>query len=102
MGDFNSEPVEETMSDFMELYDLKSLARVPTCYKNPENPPCIDLFLTSKNLCVQGTNTFETGLPNFHKLVATVMKTYFRKMKLKTRRYRNYKTLTIMDSDQLC
>ena len=23
MGDFNSEPIEETMSDFMELYDLK-------------------------------------------------------------------------------
>ena len=29
MGDFNSEPMEETMSDFMELCDLKKLVRVP-------------------------------------------------------------------------
>ena len=29
MGDFNSEPMEETMSDFMELYDLKKLVRMP-------------------------------------------------------------------------
>ena len=24
MGDFNSEPIKETMSDFMELFDLKT------------------------------------------------------------------------------
>ena len=46
MGDFNSEPIEETTSDFTELYDLKNLVRVPTCYQNPENPSHIDLFLT--------------------------------------------------------
>ena len=32
MGDFNSEPMEETMSDFMELYDLKKLVRMPIIY----------------------------------------------------------------------
>ena len=53
MGDFNSEPIEETTSDFTELYDLKNLVRVPTCYKNPENPSHIDLFLT-KNLLDPG------------------------------------------------
>ena len=30
MGDFNSEPIEEIMSDFMELYDLKTLVRLPS------------------------------------------------------------------------
>ena len=91
MGDFNSEPIEETISDFMELYDLKNLVRVPTCYKNPENRSCNDFFLINKNLCFQDTNAFETGLPDFHKLFVTVMMTYFRKMKLKTIRYRSYK-----------
>ena len=89
------------MNDFIELYDVKNLVRVPTCYKNPENLSCIDLFLTNKNLCFQDTDAFETELSDFHKLVVMVMKTYFRKMKPKTIRYRSYKTLTIMHSDQL-
>ena len=91
MGDFNSEPIEETTSDFMELYDLKNLVRVPTCYKNPKNRSCTDFFLINKNLCFQDTIAFEAGLPDFHKLFVTVMMTYFTKMKLKTIRYRSYK-----------
>ena len=79
------------MNDFMESYDLKNLVRVPTCHKNPENPSCIGLLLTNKRLCFQDTNAFETGLSGFHKLVVTVMKTYFRKMKPKSLRYRSYK-----------
>ena len=75
----------------MDLYDLENLVRVPTCYKNPENPSCIFLFLTSKNLCFQDTNAFEAGLPDSHKLAVTVTKAYFRKMKPKTIRYKSYK-----------
>ena len=30
MDDFNSEPTEETMTDFMELYDLKKVS--PSAY----------------------------------------------------------------------
>ena len=63
---------------------------MPTCYKNPKNPFCIDLFITNKNLYFQDTNAFETGLSDFRKQVVTVMKAYFRKMKLKTIRYRSY------------
>ena len=59
MCDYNLEPIEETMSDFMELYDLKNLVCVPICFNNPDNPSCIDLFLTNKNLCFQDTNAFE-------------------------------------------
>ena len=87
--DFDWKPIEETMIDFMELHDLKNLIRVLTCYKNPENSSCIDLFLTNKKLCFQDTNTFETGLSDFHRLVVTVMKTYFTKMRPKTIRYRS-------------
>ena len=43
--DFNSEPLYETMSDFMELYDLKTIVRVPMGYKNLENRSYIDFFL---------------------------------------------------------
>ena len=91
MGDFNSEPMEETMSNFVELRDLKNLVCVPTCYKNPEHPSCIDFFLTRKNLCFHDTNNFDTGLSDFHKLIATVMVTYIRKMKVRTIRYRSHR-----------
>ena len=59
MGDFNLKAMEETMSDFMELFDLKNLFRLPTCYKNPEKPSCTDFLLTNKNLCFQDTNAFD-------------------------------------------
>ena len=64
MGDFNSEVIEEAMGDFCELFNLKNLVKDPTCYKNPENPSCIDLIV------------IETGLSDFHKLTATVLKTF--------------------------
>ena len=53
MSDFDSEPIEETMSNFIELYDLKNLVRVPALYKNNENCSCIDIILAKKNICFQ-------------------------------------------------
>ena len=47
VGDFNSEINDKCMNDFCESYNLSSLIRESTCYKNPENPSCIDLFLTN-------------------------------------------------------
>ena len=37
---------KKNMSYFMSTYDLKRLAK-QTCFKNPENPSCVDLFLTN-------------------------------------------------------
>ena len=47
VGNFNSEINDKCMNDFGESYNLNSLIRESTCYKNPENPSCIDLFLTN-------------------------------------------------------
>ena len=38
IGDLNVEVNLECMKHFCETYDLESLNKVPTCYKNPENP----------------------------------------------------------------
>ena len=43
IGDFNSEINERSMHDFCNVYNLESLSNTPTCFKNPENPSCIDL-----------------------------------------------------------
>ena len=79
MNDFNLVILnlcKKTMSSFKKLYEVKNLVREHSCYKNAENPYCIDLFLTNKNFCFQDTNVFETGFCNSHKLVVTVMKTF--------------------------
>ena len=43
VGDFNSEINDKCMNDFCQSYNLSSLIRESTCYKNSENPSCIDL-----------------------------------------------------------
>ena len=35
------------MKTFCEVYNLKSLIKQPTCYKNPDKPSCVDLLLTN-------------------------------------------------------
>ena len=47
LGDFNVEVKEKNISDFMVTYNLKSLVKQKTCFKNPDNPSCIDLILTN-------------------------------------------------------
>ena len=48
IGDFNVEANDSAISVFSDTYDLKSLTKEPTCYKNSNKPSCIDLILTNK------------------------------------------------------
>ena len=77
--------------NFCSLYDLSCLIKGPTCFKNAENPSCIDLILTNRPRSFQNSSIIETGLSDFHKLTVTVLKTTFRKMPPKIVKYRNYK-----------
>ena len=92
LGDFNSCRDDSPVIAFCETYKLRNLVKHSTCYKNPQNPLCIVLFLTKKLLTFQTTTVIETELSDFHKMVAAIMKMSFPKMKLKVIRYRNYKT----------
>ena len=47
IGDFNSALNQSCMKAFYESYNLSSLIKEPTCCKNPQNPSCIDLILTT-------------------------------------------------------
>ena len=68
IGDFNSEMFEKDMNEFCDLYNLKNLIREPTCYKNRNNPTCIDLMLTNREKHFQNSTTIESGLSDFHKM----------------------------------
>ena len=80
------------MTAFSNVNNLKSLNKEPPCFKNPKNPSCINLFLTNRSRCFQNTSTIETGISDFHKLVVTVLKMFYKKQKPKIIQYRNYKT----------
>ena len=91
IGDFNSEITEFAMKNICDIYRLKNLVNVPTCYKNPLKPSCIDLFLTNCSRSFQDTQVIETGLSDFHKMNITVLKMFFSKQKHDTVFFRNYK-----------
>ena len=91
MGDYNCEIAEYAMNEFCCVYNLSSLVKKPTCFKNPFHPSCIDLILTNKSASFQNNMVVETGLPDFHKLTITVKKCSFQKQSPKVIYYRNYK-----------
>ena len=91
IGDFNIEADSKEMSSFCDTFDLTSLIKEPTCYKNPDNPSCIDLILTNKPLNFQNSCVAETGLSDFHRMILTVTKMTFQKLQPRVISYRDYK-----------
>ena len=57
IGDFNHIETEINTKNFMESHGLKNLVKEPTCYKNPQNPSCIDLIMTNKSNNFKNTTT---------------------------------------------
>ena len=82
LGNFNFEVKEKNISDFMSTYNLKSLVKQKTCFKNPDN---------KLSPSFQKSSVFEMGLSDFHKFTTRVLKQYFPKTKPKTVNYRNYR-----------
>ena len=80
------------MQEFCNIYNFKNLIKEPACFKNIENPICIDLILTNRPLYFQNSTVIDIGLSDFHKLTITIMKANFQKHMPITFNYRNYKS----------
>ena len=80
LGDFNADIEEKHVKCFCDNYNLKSLIKQPTCYKNPDNPTCVDQLLTNAPLSFQSTCVLETRLSDFHLMTLTVMRKSFKKL----------------------
>ena len=91
LGDFNSEITENTMKEFIDIYNLSSLIKEHTCFKNPLNPSIIDLILTNRPRSFQNSQAIELGLSDHHKLTITIMKAFFPKQAPIIISYRDYK-----------
>ena len=48
LGDFNSGPCEQPMRNFCHVYNCQNIIKDKTCFKNPHNPSCVDLFITNR------------------------------------------------------
>ena len=64
---------------------------MPTCFKNPSNPSCIDVMLTNHSRSFQNSLAIDTGLSDFHRMTVTVMKAYSPKLCPKLVNYRDFK-----------
>ena len=91
LGDFNVSIDNSYMAGFCDTDDLRSLIMEPKCYKNPENPTCIDLILTNHPLSFQNSCVLETGLSDFHKMSVTIMKASFQRLQSRIINYRDYR-----------
>ena len=90
----------QTLDIYSDIYDKFLLAGefneeegescLDTCFKDIENPSCIDLFITNSVHSFQNTKTISTGLSDCHQMVVTVLKTTFQKSKPREITYRKY------------
>ena len=82
--------IEPYLNSFCDIYNLKNLVKESTCCKNPDNP-CIHLYITNRPRTFECTTTIETFISDFHKLVVTVLKSFYKKQRPKIIYYRNFK-----------
>ena len=73
----------------MNSFSLENIIKEPTCYRS-DSPTCIDLILTSDTSRLTNTMTFETGVSDFHVMIATALKRGFHKQGPKVITYRDY------------
>ena len=91
VGDFNLNETDPVLKEFLYKNDAKNLVKQKTCFKNPNNPSCIDLFITNRTSSFQNTVALGSGLSDFHKMILTVFKTTFQKIQPREIVYRNFK-----------
>ena len=84
LGDLNDQISDPVLNDFCNVYNLFSLVI-------PYNPLCKDLFLTNYLRSFQKTVTIETSILDFHKMVITVMKAFYKNQKPRIVQFSIYK-----------
>ena len=83
MGNFNID-INKTdftgfrkLEEFFDNFNLTSLVKSNTCFTE-------NRLLTNKPMSFQVTNSAETGLSDYHKLILLFMKSYISRINLKT------------------
>ena len=89
VGDFNAEETEPCLNSFLSEFNITNLVKKNNrCFSSKENRSFIDLTNSSNSF--QHTQTISSGLSENHKMVVTVLKNTFSKIKAKGIIYRSY------------
>ena len=78
---FNVETEEESINEFLNLYNLKNLVKQNPGFEDPDKPTFIDLILPNCPCSFQNADIFKTRLSDLHKIRFTVLKQHFFKTK---------------------
>ena len=89
-GDFNLEPTNPVMINFMDSQNFTNLIKNNRCFKGVGS--FIDLILTNRKYCFKNSSSYETGISDHHHLIFSIMKTTFASEEPKKFVYRDYKT----------
>ena len=74
-GDFNLEPTNPVMMNFLDSQNFINLIKNNTCFKGVGS--CIDLILTNRKYCYKNASSCETEISDHHHLIFSIMKTTF-------------------------
>ena len=74
---------------------IPKLGIAKTCFKSTNNPSCIDLFVTNSPKSFQNAIPFSSGLSDFHKMILTILKSTFPKVRPKQVVYRKFKNFDL-------
>ena len=88
LGDFNCEVDKHDMPNFLTSSELSSMITEPTCFKNPDNPKCIDLMLTNYPRSFHSSTSVCNSISDFHNITISVLKITFEKCPPKSIKYR--------------
>ena len=67
------------------------MVKEKTCFKNINNPTCVDLLISNKQKCFKSATTIDTGLSDFHKMALVVLKKKSERAKPRVISYRDYR-----------
>ena len=73
MGGFDAKLEDPSIKTFSNSFNRMSLIDKPTCFKNLESPPCLNLIQTECPRSFQNFCVIQTRLSDFHRLFVTVM-----------------------------
>ena len=89
-GDFNAEPNDPEISNFLLSNQLHNHMKEKTCWKSTKGS-CIDLFLSNKKYSLMNTGTVETGISDYHSLIYSMLKMTYEKLPPRIVKYRQWK-----------
>ena len=75
MGDFNAQPLDSAMKDFIKVNGLMNLFKGNTCFKGHDSH--IDVILTKMRFSFKHSSSYETGISDHHHLIYSMLKSNF-------------------------